>query len=137
MNGQMAMWAVQNGTVKTMPMIFKGTVMLAVLVAVGALACDSLGIGGECYNNRTGEAIKEVEDANGKLWPVKKHPQSIRALGQDLDYCAVSLEAEFERSGSAAYGTDVVYHPDTGSPIDTQSFYDTKGWRMLDGHEWY
>ena len=81
--------------------------------------------------------LKEVEDASGELWPVKKHPQSVPWFGQEYEYCAVSLQADFVWSGTRGTGTEYVLHPETGELIDTQEFYDSKGLRMLDGHEWY
>ena len=50
-------------------------------VLVWAGACNAVGIGGGCHDSRTGEVLKEVEDANGKVWPVKKHPQTLKFGG--------------------------------------------------------
>ena len=104
-------------------------------VLVWAGACNAVGIGGGCHDSRTGEVLKEVEDANGKVWPVKKHPQTLKFAGQELVFCAVSIEAATEMKGSMLV-THYVFHPETGSPIKAGGT-GGKGMRRLDGYEWY
>ena len=119
-------------------MIFKGIGMLAALVMVYALACDSVSIGGKCHDSRTGEVLEEVEDANGKLWPVKKHPQSLKAAGQTYEFCGVSIEAVTENrkyTGQSTIGWRYLFHPDTGERLEVGGA--ARGMRTLDDYEWY
>ena len=117
-------------------MIFKGIGVLAALVMVYALACDSVGIGGKCHDSKTGEVLEEVEDADGKLWPVSKHPQSLKAAGQQYEFCGVSIEAATETKGSMPF-SHYVYHPETGEVLGVGGMSNAKRMRTLNDYEWY
>ena len=117
-------------------MTFKVIGMLALVVMVYALACDSVGIGGKCHDSRTGEVLEEVQDTNGKLWPVKKHPNSLQAAGQTYEFCGVSIEAATEKQGSML-ASHYVFHPDTGERLRVGAASNAKGMRTLDDYEWY
>ena len=84
------------------------------------------------------EVLEEVEDANGKLWPVKKHPQSLKAAGQTYEFCGVSIEAVTENrkyTGQSTIGWRYLFHPDTGERLEVGGA--TRGMRTLDDYEWY
>ncbi len=104
-----------------------------VIVWVGA--CDAIGIGGQCHDRKTGEVLKEVEDANGKLWPVKKHPDAVLYAGQELEFCGVSVEAATEREDRQFFAKRYVFHPGTSELIEVGS--PSKGMRTLEDYEWY
>ena len=102
--------------------------MVLVLLAV-SVACE--GLSGQCHDSRTGKVLSEIEDADGKLWPVKKHSQSMAVSGQDLKYCAVTIDAATRGRNFGRY----VFHPDTGERIQVDGAY--RGMRTLWGYEWY
>ena len=124
-----------NGRRIEPPTVLRWAVVLLLIAWAGA--CNSVGIGGECHDRSTGEVLKEVEDVNGKLWPVKKHPQAIRFAGQDLEFCAVSIEAPTKVEGQGIVARRYVFHPETGQPIQAGAMSNQKGYRTLERYEWY
>ena len=102
------------------------------------LACEATGIGGKCHDSATGEVLREVEDVNGKAWPVKKHPDSLKYAGQTLNSCAVSIEAvtqDRQYTGQSRIGWRYLFHADTGSLIEVKPA--SKGLKTPDRYEWY
>ena len=89
-----------------------------------------------CRDARTKEELKQVRDANGVLFPVKRVIYEIGSLS--IDGCGVSTDAQL---GSDEHGyTDVagiVYHPRTGEVIRVK---EARGgvyeFRWPSGYEW-
>ena len=114
----------------------KVAMSMGLVLLVVSLACD--GLGGECHDSRTGKVLSEIEDANGKLWSVEKHSQSIKVAGQDMKFCAVPIEAATQDrkfTGQSTIGWRYLFHPETGERIEVDGAY--RGMRTLRGYEWY
>ena len=118
-----------------------GQVVVAIALTgliVSAMACiDRPDYTSSCRDARTREELKQVRDANGVLFPVKRVIFEIGSLS--IDSCGVSVEAQLgsDENGYADVA-GVVYHPHTGEEIRVREarrgIYE---FRWPSGYEWY
>ena len=106
---------------------------MLLMVFVSA-ACNATGVDGRCIDDRTGEPLKQVRDAEGQLWSVGRSIEELSTL--TLEYCGVS--AKVHLGGEATFYTDgEVYHPGTGEPIRVEKPYqDMHKFAFPSGYSW-
>lgn len=115
---------------------FAGLVAVISMLCL-SMACNAVSsITGQCHDDSTGEVLEEVEDADGNLWPVKRHPDTLRFAGQEYEMCAVSIEAPTHDEGSMLISS-YVFHPRTGEKLRVGGMTSAKGMQDLNGYEWY
>lgn len=137
--------------------------VLAFLSLSLTASCDSITVAiplaGKCHSRADGSALKAVEDANGKQWPVVRYPTR-DVFGTTLDgVCAVPIEAKqalyeepprtYLQVGSGGRTTEYTYqdpsrdrwwlHPETREPIKAGVLGSHQGFLDIDmrEYEWY
>ena len=112
--------------------------MCLIALAILMIACSEIGLDtGGCHHGQTGEPLKEVRDAKGETFPVKKLDTNLSLLGQELILCGVSIDAAV-KTVDTGWGSDYfVFHPTTGAEIEVGGA--VRGLREIDypTWEWY
>ena len=112
-------------------------IVLTSLLALVAACYDAPEYRSGCRDAKTREELRQVKDASGALFPVKRVLAELGGLS--IDSCGVSADAQLISDGHGYPDVaGVVYHPRTGEEIRVREarrgIYE---FRWPSGYEWY